>query len=166
MSAPRSDSGSEAPRTVYRVCPLCEATCGIAVEVADDRAVSIRGDADDPFSRGYICPKAHGLIGLQEDSDRLRRPVRREGGRWIEMEWDEAFALVSERLRAVRDAHGEGAIVVDRSVGMLVSHNAAAHPFAGERTASRPAPPPSRDRAMTVPRWRPTIVSIRISSGV
>ncbi len=69
---------------IHRTCPLCEAKCGISVEV--DRTAgtvaTIRGDADDPFSRGYLCPKAYGLKGLQEDPDRLRRPVRRVGSDW------------------------------------------------------------------------------------
>jgi len=107
-SSPNATAASS--RIVYRACPLCEATCGIAVEVTGERVTRIRGDEEDPFSRGYLCPKAHGLIGLQEDPDRLQRPVRREGGRWIEMEWDEAFALVGEKLRAVRDEHGSGAL--------------------------------------------------------
>ena len=48
-------------RTVHRVCPFCEATCGLRLEVEGERIVSVRGDKDDPFSRGFICPKAHGL---------------------------------------------------------------------------------------------------------
>ena len=70
---------SEDTRTVHRICPLCEATCGIVVTVRDREVVDLRGDKLDPFSRGYICPKAHGLKGLQEDPDRLTRPLRRRG---------------------------------------------------------------------------------------
>jgi anaerobic selenocysteine-containing dehydrogenase len=101
-----------ANETVYRNCSLCEAHCGIAIEVErdTDRILTIRGDAEDPFSRGYICPKAYGLKGLHEDPDRLRRPLRRDGDTWREIDWDEAFALVATRLRAVRDAHGPAAI--------------------------------------------------------
>ena len=103
---------------VHRSCPLCEAHCGISVEVDRPRqtVVTIRGDDDDPRSRGYLCPKAYGLKGLHEDPDRLRRPQRRTGRRgdpdapWQEIGWDEAFDLVGERLRAVRDAHGPNAI--------------------------------------------------------
>jgi len=101
---------SDSTRTVFRACPLCEATCGIAVTVEGERVTSVRGDEDDPFSRGYICPKAHGLIGLQEDPDRLRAPVRREGGRFVEISWDEAFEEVGARLREVRDSHGASAL--------------------------------------------------------
>src|SRR3990172_11561229 len=97
---------------VYRTCSLCEAHCGVAVEVdtAPRRVLSVRGDPDDPFSRGYICPKAHGLLSLQEDPDRLRRPVRRSGSGWEEIGWDEAFELAARRLREIREAHGAEAL--------------------------------------------------------
>jgi anaerobic selenocysteine-containing dehydrogenase len=101
---------SDETRCVHRACPLCEATCGIEVKVAGNRAVEVRGDPNDPLSRGYLCPKAHGLIGLQEDPDRLTRPMRREGSRFVEVEWDDAFELVATKLRAIRDAHGPGAL--------------------------------------------------------
>src|SRR4051794_41826540 len=65
--------------TVHRQCTLCEAHCGIDVEVEGDRVLRISGDAQDPISRGYICPKAAALADLYTDPDRLRRPVRRGG---------------------------------------------------------------------------------------
>ena len=46
-------------QSVSRVCPFCEATCGVTIEVADGAIVKVRGDRDDPFSRGFICPKAY-----------------------------------------------------------------------------------------------------------
>jgi anaerobic selenocysteine-containing dehydrogenase len=98
------------PTLVHRTCSLCEAHCGISVEVEAGRVRSVRGDPDDPFSRGYLCPKAHGLLALQEDPDRLRRPLRRTAGGFEEIGWDEAFALAAERLRGIRDAHGAEAI--------------------------------------------------------
>ncbi|HEU4727498.1 MAG TPA: molybdopterin-dependent oxidoreductase [Kofleriaceae bacterium] len=98
--------------TVYRSCPLCEATCGVAITIDGDRVVSVRGDADDPFSRGYICPKGAALADLHHDPDRLQRPVVRDGTAWREVAWDAAFDLVAARLREVRDAHGRDAIGV------------------------------------------------------
>ena len=58
-----------------RTCPLCEATCGLIVEVADGAVTRIRGDRDDVFSRGYLCPKGSSLKGLYEDTDRVRTPL-------------------------------------------------------------------------------------------
>ena len=97
-------------RTVHRVCPFCEATCGLRVEVEDESIVSVRGDEQDPFSRGFICPKAPGLKELTHDPDRLRRPVRRTPGGWQEVSWEEAYDEVTSRLLAIREEHGNDAI--------------------------------------------------------
>jgi len=98
-------------RTVHRVCPFCEATCGLAVQVEADRIVSVRGDEQDPFSKGFLCPKAHGLLELHHDPDRLKRPVRRTpGGDWQEISWEEAYDEAATRLLAVRERHGNDAI--------------------------------------------------------
>lgn len=97
---------------VYRNCTLCEAHCGVAVEVdrAAGQVVTVKGDPRDSFSGGYICPKAYGMKGLQDDPDRLRRPLRRRGDDWEEIGWDEAFRLAGDRLREIRDAHGPEAL--------------------------------------------------------
>lgn len=100
------------PETVYRSCPLCEATCGVAITTDGDRVVSVRGDDADPFSRGYICPKGTALGDLHHDPDRLQRPVMRDGDRWRELAWDEAFDLVARRLGEVRAAHGADAVAL------------------------------------------------------
>ncbi len=98
--------------THFHTCTLCEATCGISVTVDGDRVVDIRGDEDDPFSRGYICPKATALADLRHDPDRLRRPMVRAGNDWREVGWDEAFDLVGRRLREIRSAHGPDSLAV------------------------------------------------------
>ncbi|MFO0593536.1 MAG: molybdopterin-dependent oxidoreductase [Polyangiaceae bacterium] len=96
----------------FATCTLCEAICGIVVDTDGDRVTRIRGDAEDPFSRGHICPKAAALQDLHEDPDRLKKPMRRDGERWIEMEWDEALDLVARRLREVQAQHGKDAVGV------------------------------------------------------
>jgi anaerobic selenocysteine-containing dehydrogenase len=100
-------------RIVHRICTLCEATCGIDVNVEGNRVLSVRGDKLDPFSQGYICPKAHGMKQIHEDPDRLRRPLRRlRAGGWEEISWQEAYRFAGERLRATRDQHGADSIGV------------------------------------------------------
>jgi anaerobic selenocysteine-containing dehydrogenase len=100
------------PETRFHTCTLCEASCGIAVTVDGDQVVEIRGDAEDPFSRGYICPKATALADLVHDPDRLRHPVVRDGTQWRDVDWDEAFDLVATRLREIRAAYGRDAVAV------------------------------------------------------
>ena len=97
-------------RKTYRNCTFCEAICGVVVETEGDRVLSVRGDEDDPLSRGYICPKAYALKEVYEDPDRLRRPLRRTRGGWKEVSWEDAFAETGERLVEVRAQHGANAI--------------------------------------------------------
>jgi anaerobic selenocysteine-containing dehydrogenase len=96
--------------TVHRQCTLCEAHCGITVEVDGRDVVRITGDPDDHRSQGYICPKAAALADLYEDPDRLRRPVRRTADGWEELEWDEAIAYASKGIRDVAKRHGRHAV--------------------------------------------------------
>lgn len=94
---------------VRTTCNLCEAMCGLTVEVDGGEIGAIRGDADDPLSRGHICPKAVGLRDIFADPDRLRRPVVRDGDGWREVSWEEAFDRAASLLAGVRDQHGRNA---------------------------------------------------------
>ncbi|MDU4249366.1 molybdopterin oxidoreductase family protein [Pseudomonas sp.] len=96
----------------HRACHLCEAICGLTIETEDERILSIKGDAQDSFSRGHICPKAVALQDIQNDPDRLRQPVRRVGNEWQPIGWDEAFELVATRLAEIRERHGNDAVAV------------------------------------------------------
>jgi anaerobic selenocysteine-containing dehydrogenase len=96
--------------TVHRQCTLCEAHCGIDVEVDGDRVVRVTGDREDPISRGYICPKAAALADLYTDPERLRTPVKRVGDEWVQVGWDEALDLAADGLRRVQRQHGRDAV--------------------------------------------------------
>lgn len=98
--------------TVARQCTLCEAHCGILVTVDNDKVTRIEGNPDDVLSHGYICPKATALADLHSDPDRLRRPLRRVGDGFEEIGWDEAFAFIGERLRAIQRKHGRDAVAM------------------------------------------------------
>jgi anaerobic selenocysteine-containing dehydrogenase len=98
--------------THFRTCPLCEATCGIVVETEGAEIRSVRGDKDDPFSRGYICPKAHGVKALSDDPDRLRAPLVRVGGELRPASWDDALRVAIDRLGELRAKHGPDAIAI------------------------------------------------------
>ena len=115
---------ADGARTHFRTCHLCEAMCGIAIELEGDRIVAIRGDEDDPFSRGHICPKAVALQDVHEDPDRLRRPLRRTASGWEEISWDEALDEAAARLAAVQRAHGRNAVALYQGNPTVHNHGA------------------------------------------
>ncbi len=108
-------NAASASESHHRACNLCEAICGLTIETSgegDQRVItSIRGDRDDPFSQGHICPKAVALQDIHNDPDRLCHPMRRTAdGTFERMGWDEAFDLVAERLSAIRDRNSNDAV--------------------------------------------------------
>ena len=98
--------------TAYRTCPFCEATCGLEVTLSGGEVTRVRGDQDDVFSKGFLCPKGVNLKDLHEDPDRLRTPMIREGESHRPATWEEAFALIAERLPPILEAHGRDAAAV------------------------------------------------------
>ena len=96
--------------THLRTCPLCEAMCGLEIETEGEQVVRIRGDRNDVWSHGFICPKGATLGELHHDPDRLRTPLIRHGEEWHEATWDEAFARCEELLRPIIDEHGIEAV--------------------------------------------------------
>jgi anaerobic selenocysteine-containing dehydrogenase len=107
-------------RTAYRTCPLCEATCGLELKLDGDEVVSVRGDSEDVFSKGFICPKGVALKELHDDPDRVRTPLIRQGdGTFREASWDEAFAEIDRRLTPI--------LAKDRNAVALYLGNPNAH---------------------------------------
>jgi anaerobic selenocysteine-containing dehydrogenase len=98
--------------TAHVTCPLCEATCGLAVTIEDDRVVGVRGDREDVFSNGFICPKGASLGALHHDPDRLRSPLVKRDGQWVAVSWDEAFAEIDARLSPIIADHGRDAVAI------------------------------------------------------
>ena len=115
-----------------RTCHLCEANCGIIVTVSGRDVSNIKGDPDDPLSRGHICPKATALADLETDPDRLRTPVKRVGDGWQAIDWDTAFAEIAARTVEIRTGGGGAAIYI----GNPTAHN---YSIAGQIPALRKA---------------------------
>ena len=102
---------SDEPQSHYRICPLCEACCGLEVRTQGDKVLSIRGAEQDVFSRGYICPKGVSLKDLHEDPDRLRAPlIKNAEGQFVSASWEEAFALIERRLLPILREQGGDAV--------------------------------------------------------
>ena len=111
-------------RTALRICPLCEATCGLTLTIEDTRVTGARGDRDDVFSKGFICPKGASFGAVDSDPDRLRGPLVRRDGELREATWEEAFDAVAAGLRPVVERHGP------HSVGVVLG-NPNVHTMAG-----------------------------------
>jgi len=104
----------------YRICPLCEACCGLEIRMADGKVSSIRGAESDPFSQGFICPKGVAIKDLHEDPDRIRTPLIKRDGVFVQASWEEAFDEIERRLPKVIAEHGKDA--VGMSLGNPSSH--------------------------------------------
>ncbi|WP_233647168.1 molybdopterin oxidoreductase family protein [Streptomyces sp. BSE6.1] len=111
-------------RTALRICPLCEATCGLALTVDGTTVTAARGDRDDVFSRGFICPKGASFGAVDSDPDRLRTPLVRRDGVLREATWEEAFEAVAAGVRPVVERYGP------HSVGVVLG-NPNVHTMAG-----------------------------------
>lgn len=98
--------------TALRICPLCEATCGLTLTIDDGRVTAARGDREDVFSKGFICPKGASFAELDNDPDRLTRPLIRRDGVLSQATWEEAFAAVAEGLGDAIAQHGGAAVGV------------------------------------------------------
>ena len=107
-------------RVAHRICPLCEASCGLELGVKDEQIVSIRGHEEDVFSAGFICPKGAALRELHEDPDRLRAPLVKRDGVHVEVSWDEAFAEIERRLPPIIEKLGKDAVAL--SIGNPAAH--------------------------------------------
>ncbi len=99
-------------QTHFRTCNLCEAMCGVEIKHNGEKVLSIKGDSNDPFSKGYICPKATALQDLYEDPDRLRQPVERTADGWKQISWSEALDKVAAGIQAVQQQYGQNAFGV------------------------------------------------------
>ncbi|WP_406446623.1 molybdopterin oxidoreductase family protein [Streptomyces sp. NBC_01613] len=111
-------------RTALRICPLCEATCGLTLTIEGTRVTGARGDREDVFSKGFICPKGASFGAVDGDPDRLRTPLVRKDGELREATWAEAFDAVAAGLRPVVERYGPN------SVGVVLG-NPNVHTMAG-----------------------------------
>jgi anaerobic selenocysteine-containing dehydrogenase len=129
----------------HRACHLCEAICGLTIETeiqldGSTQIRSIKGDPQDTFSRGHICPKAVALQDIQGDPDRLRQPMRRVGSEWQAIDWEAAFELVAERFSAIQATHGKNAVAVYQGNPSVHNYGLMTHSKLFPRLVENPQP--------------------------
>ncbi|WP_228893654.1 molybdopterin-dependent oxidoreductase [Pseudoduganella aquatica] len=120
MEQSSPQQASQQASTAHRICPFCEAACGLEVELSQGRVTRVRGDQADVFSAGFLCPKAVGLKDLHEDGDRLRTPLIKRNGVFEPASWDEAYAEIERRLLPIIERDGGNAVAT--VLGNPVSH--------------------------------------------
>jgi len=116
-------------KTHYRSCTLCEAMCGVEIQYRGNEIIAIAGDEKDPHSWGHICPKGYSLQDLHNDPDRLKKPLRKVDGQWLEVEWEEALDYAAQGLARVQAQYGDDAVAgywgnpTSHNMGLLLTTN-------------------------------------------
>jgi len=100
------------PKVHYRTCNICEAMCGLEIKYQDKTILSIKGDKEDSFSQGHICPKAVALQDFYQDPERLKTPIKRTRNGWEPISWDEAFNEIADKFQLIQSEHGKNALGV------------------------------------------------------
>ncbi|GAB1256562.1 hypothetical protein NBRC116494_10640 [Aurantivibrio plasticivorans] len=105
-----AEQQSQPITTHFRSCVLCEAMCGIKIDVQGDQIINIAGDENDPHSEGHICPKGYALQDLHNDPDRIKTPLEKVDGEWLPISWEDAYKKVAQQIYDIQQKHGDDAI--------------------------------------------------------
>ncbi|MFT3923409.1 MAG: molybdopterin-dependent oxidoreductase [Myxococcales bacterium] len=115
--------------TKVTFCRICEASCGLLAQVEGQRVLKLAPDPEHVVSRGFVCVKGVRYTEIHHSPDRLSTPLKRVGGRYQEISWEQAFEEIGAKVRSLRAQHGND------SVGMYVGNPAPFSPphmvFAG-----------------------------------
>ncbi|MFA9471487.1 MAG: molybdopterin-dependent oxidoreductase [Deltaproteobacteria bacterium] len=93
-------------RTEFTFCRICEATCGLKATIEGDRVVALEPDEDHVVSKGYSCIKGLRYHEIHHSPDRLRAPLKRVGGRFEEISWEQALDEIGAKVRQLVKDHG------------------------------------------------------------
>ena len=113
---------ASATRIVLGTCHHdCPDSCGWEVSVENGVAVKLRGNSEHPFSQGELCPKVNRFLERVYSPERILYPLTRTGpkgsGEFRQISWDEALALVAQRIHGVIDDFGGEAVMPWGSAG-------------------------------------------------
>ena len=115
--------------TKYTFCRICEAACGLIIEVEGNRIRSIKPNRDHVGSRGFACIKGLRFDEIVHSQDRIRAPLKRIDGSLEPISWEQALKEIGTKLRKLIDIHGPD------SIGMYVGNGAGfslLHTFFGQ----------------------------------
>jgi thiosulfate reductase / polysulfide reductase chain A len=122
MTAVQDNKGDRNASRVYKsACRMCHGGCGVLVHVENGKVVKIEGNPDSPASRGRICPKGLASIDHLYNPNRITYPMKRVGlrggGKWERITWDEAYDLLTGKIKELQDTYGPETIAVAHGTG-------------------------------------------------
>ncbi|MEM2103752.1 MAG: molybdopterin-dependent oxidoreductase [Candidatus Bathyarchaeia archaeon] len=121
MEVPEKLKGARVTRSFCHVCPF---RCSIEVYVKDGNVIYTRGNPDNPNTKGKRCVKGLASIWFAYDPDRLKYPLVRVGergeGKFKRITWDEAFTIIAEKLKNIKEKYGpESVVSIDHGQGCV-----------------------------------------------
>lgn len=90
-------------------CVLCAQNCGLEMKVEDNRIIKVRGDKDNPRSKGYTCRKGLNIAHYAHHGDRLHYPLKKVGDQHVRITWEDAIKEISEKMLQIKEKYGSKA---------------------------------------------------------
>lgn len=95
------------------VCGVCKSLCGIEVSIRNNKVIEIKGDRNNPLTKGYICPRGRALPHIMYSKERLSMPMKKDNnGGWEEISWDTTFDIIVEKLKYFKENFGAGTVAM------------------------------------------------------
>lgn len=95
---------------VRTTCPFCGTGCNFDLNVVKGKVVGVTPNPDSPVNGNSLCVKGRYHIDLINSEDRLKRPLIKKDGVFVESSWDEAMALVASKLGDIKSKFGPDSI--------------------------------------------------------
>jgi len=96
-------------KKVKTICTICSAGCGIIAEVQNGVWVRQEPAHDHPISEGSHCCKGADQIDLVKSKQRLKYPLKKSGGKWQRISWDQAIDEIGDKMLQIRKENGPDA---------------------------------------------------------
>lgn len=117
----RKDGVKIIKTTTWSPGPGCHGGCGVLVHVKDNKVIKVEGDPDHPWNQGRLCSRCLSMTQYMYHPDRLKTPLKRVGkkgeGKFAPISWDEAFDLIEEKMKKIREDHGPESVIFHQGTG-------------------------------------------------
>lgn len=87
-------------------CNFCGLSCGLEMEVENNKIVNVRPDPDSSRTKDYCCRKGRSSKYFQDHEERLDYPLKRVGDHFERISWEQATKEIAEKAKAIINKHG------------------------------------------------------------